>query len=107
MVSAGKTVSSKILMAHLATFHESKGAYVTQEVDDTLKENIVKIKETDEVLHKQPLSFLRQSLDFVLSLFYNTSDHTNEQDLTTCESNSKSFDDSLYQPVEVEPEGKK
>ena len=101
---AGKTVSSKILLAHLATFHQSKSTYLKQELHDISKDTTVEIKEA-QVVHGEPISFLRQSLDFVLSLFYNTSIHSTEKDLKVCL--SKSYDeDPQCQLTEEEPEGK-
>ena len=101
-------------MAHLATFHESKAAYITQDLDNSSKEAVlIEKKEIDEILDVQPpLSFLQQSFEFVISLFYRNkilpSNRNTEQhkDLTTCKSKSASFDiESHYQQIEVEPEG--
>lgn len=102
-------------MAHLATFHESKAAYITQDLDDASKEAIsVEMKEIDEIMEVQPpISFLQQSFEFIISLFSrkNTSPTPNNtephQDLTMCKSKSTSFDmESQYQQIEIEPEGK-
>ena len=108
---SGKTVSSKILMAHLATFHELKRAYITQEQVSTIRLNeikkttVIKKQEKERSVEKSILEILKDSCYHYISTFMKKSEVTEQRNNNIpCNlTNENSFESEPFFDMEAPP----
>jgi ABC-type dipeptide/oligopeptide/nickel transport system ATPase component len=110
---SGKTVSSKILMAHLATFHELKAAYVVQDpiIETTENKSVTYSKGKKKTGNKSFFSIIQHSFEYLASLIIMTNrDNDSDADSLISIDNSESDTDFVIEPlaqvVDEDPEGK-
>ncbi len=111
---SGKTVSSKILMAHLATFHQLKAAYVSQELlnakDEEYENTVINVNDIERNEEKTLLSIVQSTFDQIISFLMRKPIDSKDQSLTNQMSSESSIQFDIESPSQVideEPEGER